>query len=690
MASGVVFLAIALMDLRWGKTTREVPQKGIEVVFALDVSRSMLAEDANPNRLQRAKQQIKDMLNEMAGDRVGLVVFAGEADQAVPLTSHYGDFQQVLDSVGPHSVARGGSRLGVAIEAASKAFIGKTNDHKTIVIFTDGEDQESQPVELAKQLHAENGTRIFTVGLGDMDQGARIPDQESRNNQFVKHQGQQVWSKLNGHILKEIATETNAAYIPAGTKRVDMADVYHGFIAKVDQTEFETARINAFIPRFQWFAAMALACFLLEAWITTRPRIDSNTRIQRKEAAHDFEPKQRRPDSVAARVTKAGAAALVVLCVLVSQLPAQATAVADQINAGNELVRQQKPDEAIDAFNRIDDVDPQLQSRLNFNLAVAHYRNSDYPSAMTLFGESAKSTDSLIAADSRYNLGNCHYAQALEQAGQEPKMAMEQLQKAVDQYRSALRLDRKNEDARANIELARKLLQQLQSQQEQQEQQEQAGDQDQNQEDLDSTSDQQNGSENQNEDTESNAGEQADQQDRPSDSENNQQADPSGQSADGESENDGSGEDNGSSKEQQPSNAAESQRESESKTQPSSAESDEESNPPNGDKTNAPSQRQPEDAQPTDESADGLSETDGPDETSEAPPAGQLSAPNQGPSEDDRNGLSGALQPKGPDELITREEALKILQSVRDRDMLRRLQQQQRRSSRRVQVDKDW
>ncbi len=269
ITASIALMAAALMDIRWGKATREVPQRGIEVIFALDVSRSMLAEDTTPNRLARAKQQIKDMVDEMAGDRVGLVVFAGDAKQAVPLTSHYDDFKRVLDSVGPHSIPRGGSRLGEALRKASDGFIGKTNGHRTIVLFTDGEDQESQPVELARELHAENGTRIFTVGLGDLVQGSRIPDPDSNSGEFVEHQGQTVWSKLNGQVLSSIATETDAAYIPAGTKRVDMADVYHGYVANIRQTEFETATIDAYVPRFQWFAGPALICLLFNAWITT-------------------------------------------------------------------------------------------------------------------------------------------------------------------------------------------------------------------------------------------------------------------------------------------------------------------------------------------------------------------------------------------------------------------------------------
>ena len=271
VSCSLALLAIALTDIRWGKAWHEVPQKGIEVMFVLDVSRSMLAEDASPNRLARAKQQIKDMVDEMAGDRIGLVVFAGEARQAVPLTSHYEDFKQTLDSAGPHTVRSGGSRLGDALEAAANGFLSKTNEHKAIVVFTDGEDQESKPVEVAKQLYADKGIRIFTVGLGDMEQGARIPESEDSRGDYVKYQGKQVWSRMNGQVLEEIAAQTNGAYIPAGTRRVNMGDVYHNYVANVEQTQFETAKINSYIARYQWFAVPALALLLLEVFLSTRP-----------------------------------------------------------------------------------------------------------------------------------------------------------------------------------------------------------------------------------------------------------------------------------------------------------------------------------------------------------------------------------------------------------------------------------
>jgi Ca-activated chloride channel family protein len=267
----MALMVVALVDVRWGKVWREVPQKGIEVMFVLDVSRSMLADDAAPNRLERAKQQINDTIDEMAGDRVGLIVFAGDAKQQIPLTTHYDDFKQSLDEVGPQNVRRGGSLLGKAIDMAADSFLTKSNAHKAMVIFTDGEDQESKPVEAAKRAHEGTGVRIFTVGLGDVVQGSRIPVGGEDRKQYLTHDGQPVWSKQNGDILRQIASTTDGAYIPAGTKQVNMSDVYHSYIGRVEQTNFETARVNQYEARFQWFLLPALILLLLEVAITTWP-----------------------------------------------------------------------------------------------------------------------------------------------------------------------------------------------------------------------------------------------------------------------------------------------------------------------------------------------------------------------------------------------------------------------------------
>ncbi len=173
---------------------------------------------------------------------------------------------------GRTTCARGGSRLGDAIEVASQSFLTKLNAHKAMVIFTDGEDQESGPVEVARKTHTETGVRIFTVGLGDMERGARIPIHSGNGGEFLQHEGEQVWSKLDGDVLRQVAIDTGGAYVPAGTKQVNMSDVYHHYIADVEQTEFETARINQYEARFQWFLAPALLLLLLEVVIVTWPR----------------------------------------------------------------------------------------------------------------------------------------------------------------------------------------------------------------------------------------------------------------------------------------------------------------------------------------------------------------------------------------------------------------------------------
>ena len=715
---GIGLLVLACMDIRWGKTTREVPQKGIEVVFALDVSRSMLAQDARPNRLARAKQQITDMVGEMAGDRVGLVVFAGEAIQAVPLTSHYNDFRQKLDAVGPHSVSTGGSQLGVAIQAASDAFISKTSDHKTIVLFTDGEDQESRPVELVKKLHAENAVRIFTVGLGDIDTGARIPQDRSNAQPFVEHQGQQVWSKLNGSILKQIAMQTQAAYIPAGTKRVNMADVYHNFIANIEQSEFETAKINGYIPRFQWFAFPAFLCLLVHAWFAT----GSNARVSaRKRPAVSRESATSTAIPLASAKSKVAAVLLVLLPGVVSAQSATSPAdksVAAQINTANELVRNEKQHEAIEAYNAIDAAESGHRDALNYNLAGAHYRNSDFDAAMSLFSETAKSANDRIATDSRYNLGNCHFAKALPLTQQQPEAAIKELEQALKQYRSALRLDRQYADARENLERASKLIQQL-SQDQHRDPQPKDPKQDQNQnQKQDQKQDQAENADQQKNQSESDEAEQSE-EDR-NESENQDQSQQSKQQSDqqksDQQQNDQQQSESQDSKSQsgdeQNTDGDQSQGEP-SQSQQNDSQASQSPQPPADPQTNSSDedvenfrpestdqqQSNPNQQRPDMPNSEGQ-ENESPDELekekneSDDPPQGTVTAANESttgePREPEDISIANPLDQNQNKGMMSRQEALKLLQAVRDRDMLRRLRQQQRQRQRRVKVEKDW
>ncbi|MCA9191870.1 MAG: VWA domain-containing protein [Planctomycetales bacterium] len=266
----VLLLTLALLDFRWGKIEHQVPQKGIDVIFAVDVSRSMLAADVAPSRLERARQQIREMLSMMRGDRAGLIAFAGQAKRKVPLTTNYRDFRQALNELSPISVEVGGSHLVAALNTAAESFLDKTADHKAIVIFSDGDEQDAsvQPAERAKQLYEKQGIRIFTVGLGDTDQGARIVQSQSEAGvRYLEYNGQQVWSKLQEQTLQDVAQAGQGAYIPAGTKQVDMKQVYTRFIGSIAQREFEVKTLVTYVPRFQWFASFALVLILIYHWI---------------------------------------------------------------------------------------------------------------------------------------------------------------------------------------------------------------------------------------------------------------------------------------------------------------------------------------------------------------------------------------------------------------------------------------
>lgn len=715
---GLALLTVACMDIRWGKTTRTVPQKGLEVVFALDVSRSMLAQDARPNRLTRAKQQIKDMVGEMAGDRIGLVVFAGEAKQAVPLTSHYNDFRQKLDSVGPETVSKGGSQLGVAIDAAADSFLSKTNDHKTVVLLTDGEDQQSKPVELAQKLHDETGMRIFTVGLGDMDKGSRIPQDQKRSGKFVEHEGQQVWSRLNGSILQQIATATQGAYIPAGIKRVDMADVYHNYIANVEKSEFETAKINALIPRFQWFAFPALVCLVAYGWLSTArrqkremPKLDAAIR------AHPslISPPQGHPESEPQRKSKsqsnvAANVAVILLALLPNVVSAQSNepladqTVAQQINAANDLVRAKKYGEAIDAFIAIDPQSQDQRDALNYNLAIAHFKNSDVEAARALFSEAAKSEDDRVAADSRYNLGNCHFANSIN-AAQQTSAAIAELKLAVVQYRSAIGIDRNHAHARENLERAIKLMKQLRDENTQQQKQQQ-----QKQDNPEDAPKEQEQEQDKTEQAESSQGEK-----EQAKKENGSAEDSSGGTDEADASNsqnngDESAPESSADRENAQANQSDPQHDSDNQAQPrqksesqsaddarqeeqempagSQNDSQPQSSPQQG--SDVPRQKQNSNhANGTEESDTRESQPEGND--GEAPPLGEITAANQTQQQsgDENESSVGAISEQ-ENGTMSRQEALKLLQSSRDRDMLRRLRKQQLQRSRRVRVERDW
>jgi Ca-activated chloride channel family protein len=273
LLAAMVALVAALIDPRWGFKKIDVQQRGIDIAVVLDVSRSMLAQDVQPNRLERAKQAVSDLVERLSGDRIGLITTAGTASLKCPLTVDYGAFRLSLEEVQPESEARGGSLIGDGLRIAVDAFTDEIKDHKVIILLSDGEDHGSYPLEAARKLQEEYGIRVFTVGIGDADEGARIPVEIDGQRVFLTYNGEEVWTRMDAQGLRDLALAGGGAFIPAGTRQVDLGEVYEEKIEPVTKRELDVVQMNRRRVRYQWFAGLALALMLLETCISDRKNV---------------------------------------------------------------------------------------------------------------------------------------------------------------------------------------------------------------------------------------------------------------------------------------------------------------------------------------------------------------------------------------------------------------------------------
>jgi Ca-activated chloride channel family protein len=269
---GLGLLIFAAARPRWGAYFEDVQTRGVDMFVLLDVSRSMLAEDVAPNRLERAKSDIRDLLQYLKGDRVGLIAFAGAAVVQTPLTTDQGFFQMVLDDTDADSAPRGGSLIGDAIRKALEAMEPRHDRDQVIVLITDGEDHDSFPAEAAKAA-AERDVKVICVGLGDTEEGMRIPIRDEAGGlSYMKHDGQEVWSKMDETLLKEIALTTKGAYIPAKTRAYDLGQVYADHLAGLTRGEITAEKRKRYRERFQLFVVLGLTALLLEMVIARSPK----------------------------------------------------------------------------------------------------------------------------------------------------------------------------------------------------------------------------------------------------------------------------------------------------------------------------------------------------------------------------------------------------------------------------------
>ncbi len=258
LLTAMMFLFFAAAGPQYGVYFEDVSRRGADVFVLLDVSRSMLAEDVPPNRLQRAKSDIRDLLQRVVGDRVGLIVFAGKPVLKVPLTTDQGFFNEVLEKVDTKSAPSGGTAISDAIRKALDSLSQETDRDRAMVLITDGDDQDSMPLEAAKQAAAQK-VRILTIGLGDPVEGGRIPIRdEAGKRTFLQYKGQEVWSKVDEKSLKEIADITGGVYIPASGKAFDLGQIYVNYLGRMQGTEFQIEHRKRYRQQFQIFLAVAV------------------------------------------------------------------------------------------------------------------------------------------------------------------------------------------------------------------------------------------------------------------------------------------------------------------------------------------------------------------------------------------------------------------------------------------------
>jgi Ca-activated chloride channel family protein len=272
--AALFFIVIAASRPAWNPRPIMVHQEGRDVVFVVDVSRSMLARDLVPNRLERAKLAIYDALEVLEGDRVAVVAFAGKAAVVCPLTRDYGFFKWAIESLSPASVDSGGTLIGDAIRKVSNdVFDPLEKRYKDIILITDGEDQESFPVE-AGAIAGLKGVRIIAIGLGDETGGSRIPVPDSSGNiTFLKENGYEVWTRLRPDILREIALATpGGKYLHASTGVFDLGEIYLELIRSREGRDLGQVEIIRFREQFQFFLLAVLALLLIEAFLGDEKR----------------------------------------------------------------------------------------------------------------------------------------------------------------------------------------------------------------------------------------------------------------------------------------------------------------------------------------------------------------------------------------------------------------------------------
>jgi len=436
----VVGIIVALARPQWGFIWEEVKIRGVDIVVAIDTSKSMLAQDIAPNRLTRAKLAALDLMQLAKADRLGLVAFAGNAFLQCPLTIDDSAFRQSVEAIDVNTIPQGGTAVAEAIETAQTAF-KEGDNHRVLVLMTDGEDHDSGALEAAQKA-AQAGLKIFTVGIGTADgELLRIKDAQGHEDYVRDEQGNVVKSHLNERLLQEIASATDGGfYLPLrGAKTMDT--LYEQGLSKLPKSEHQQKLVKRFEERFQWPLGISILLLLIEIILPERKR----------------ESKQGLPLDRPAKAVLQGAASLFLMLVVTATGFASTSSALREYKAG-------KYDEALKEYEQLlqrKSDDP----RLHFNAGAAAYRNQQFDEAAKQFNQAVASPDLKLQELSYYNRGNAEYWLGMKNS--DPGKRTEAWEKSLKDYELSMKLNPQDGDARFNHEFVKKRLEELKQQQQQ-------------------------------------------------------------------------------------------------------------------------------------------------------------------------------------------------------------------------------
>ncbi len=438
-----VLILFALARPRVGFAWEEVSQRGLDIVVAIDTSRSMLAADVSPSRIARAKLAALDLMKQARSDRLALVAFAGSAFLQSPLTLDDSAFQQGLNLIDVGLLPQGGTDLSRAIEVSLDALKDSGDNHKVIVLFTDGEDQEDDALGSAKKA-ADQGVKIFTVGVGTAT-GDRlaVTDDQGRTTYVMDENHKPVISKLNQPLLRAIAEKTGGDFM-ALMGADPMQTLYQARLGRLPKGDAASRFLRQYYERFQWPLGLAVGLLTLELFLPDRKR------VWRRSAA----PAAGNP---------ASGPLLGALALLLAVAPARASS-----SSALKAYEQHDFKAAEREYDRLAEKHPD-DPRLKFNAGTAAYQTGDLETATNRLRSATLAHDPQLLQGVYYNLANSLFR--IGERAANPGDMMTNWEQALQHYDSALKLDPRDPEAKFNRDVVQAKLEELKRQLQQQQQQ---------------------------------------------------------------------------------------------------------------------------------------------------------------------------------------------------------------------------